>query len=152
MSKELKKEIDALKTEFLTRVESIERKLKPKSANILERVVSFETACEETGDNPNDPKFHEGEYDEVCGRKLKVISKAIREKDVIDIYDHSQKKYRGWFETTTDGTFRFDVVDYCYGIVDFPSWTFQLTEAKALHLFKSQSFLGLWKGYLTEEK
>jgi hypothetical protein len=127
-----------------------------KQLNLLERVISFETACSEVKKDSKAEWYSfdnkHVNYKEVCGRRLEVISEAIRQKDIIDIYDHSQKKYRGWFETTTDGTFRFYCVSDFYRLVDFPSWTFQLTEAKAEHLFSHPNFLPLWRGYLTGEK
>lgn len=81
--------------------------------SITERVTTFEQACAEVGEDPNDPKFSTGPIDECAYRKLKVIYKAMNEGVELSFANGNQPKWRIWWEydTNTSG-FRFDGSGY----------------------------------------
>jgi hypothetical protein len=84
-------------------------------ARIIDRVTSFEDACEETGQDPNDKKFTTGTPDDIAYQKKKVIVKALCEEWVPDWNDGSQKKWYPWFRWSAGSGFDFSYSYYYYG-------------------------------------
>lgn len=74
--------------------------------NVKEVIKTFEDACEFTGENPADPKFHTGTVDDIAFQKLKVITRALNQNVVLDYSNPAQKKWRAWFEFS-GSAFRF---------------------------------------------
>lgn len=109
----------------LTLTEQDARKIYPKAPNelkvilensftksffqkkITDRIKTFEDACLESGEDPDELKFREGTDDEIAYRKLKVIIKALNEEWTPDWNDGNQRKWRPWFYLNSPG-FRFD--------------------------------------------
>jgi hypothetical protein len=83
------------------------------SSRIIDRVTSFEDACEETGQNPNDKKFTTGTLDDIAYQKKKVIAMALREGWVPDWNDTSQRKWYPWFHCSAGSGFDFSYSSYC---------------------------------------
>lgn len=73
---------------------------------VTDRVKTFEDACREVGEYPDDAKFNSDTQDEIAYKKIKVIAAALNEGVVLSFANHSQRKWRPWFQH--DGTaFRF---------------------------------------------
>lgn len=51
--------------------------------DIRQVVTSFETACQYTGENPNDPKFKQGDASDIAFKRCKVCAKAWKEGKVM---------------------------------------------------------------------
>ena len=80
-------------------------------AYIMEKVKSFEDACAETGEDPADEKFEEGEPDEIAYKKGKVIVRALNSPHILDYRNGDQRKWEALLKYEVTG-FRFDVVYY----------------------------------------
>lgn len=76
------------------------------SQKITDRIKTFEDACAETGEDPEDEKFHNGTVDENAYRKLKVVARALNEGKVLSFANKSQYKWFPWFRFE-DKSFRF---------------------------------------------
>lgn len=84
--------------------------MKAWEAYIMERVTSFESACAEVGEDPDDDNFFEGEADEIAYKRGKIIVRALNGPHILTFKDHNQKKWHAWLEH--DGTgFRFGASD-----------------------------------------
>lgn len=112
--------------------------------SIIERVTSFEDACQLTGEDPFDSNFSQGTCDEIAYKKLKVIAKALMEGKKLDPKDANQKKWYPWHENSSAG-FRF--YDSCCGNTDTnaPVGLCVDTEEKSNHMGKT--FLFLYEQY-----
>jgi len=79
---------------------------------IMSRIKTFEDACQETGEDPAETKFHSGTPDEIAYKRLKVIFRAFNPPDwKADFGNSTQRKWYPWFEWTGTG-FRFDGSGY----------------------------------------
>lgn len=82
--------------------------IKAWETHIMAIVKTFEDACRETGEDPEDYKFQEGEADEIAYKKGKVVVRALNGHNLLNWKDQRQRKWQAWLEH--DGTgFRFDV-------------------------------------------
>jgi hypothetical protein len=119
------------------------------SQKITDRVKSFLDACEVTGDNPNDKKFHTGAEDDIAYQKLKVVTSALREGVVLDYGNDNQKKWYPYFIYGASG-FRFYDTDYdiTYTRAGGGSRLCVDTEEKAKHLGTTPEFLELYNQLL----
>jgi hypothetical protein len=75
-------------------------------AYIMDKVKSFEDACTETGEDPDDDKFDEGEPDEIAYKKGKVVVRALNGPHVLDYSNGNQRKWEAWLQYVGSG-FRF---------------------------------------------
>jgi hypothetical protein len=76
------------------------------SQKITDRIKTFEDACQETGEDPNDLKFSTGTPDEIAYKKIKVVVKALNQGWVPDYSNSNQRKWYPWFQFSGSG-FRF---------------------------------------------
>lgn len=81
--------------------------------DIKERVTSYETACQELGEEPivdfgNDTK------DEIAFKKLKTIIRALNEGWVANYRDNTQLKWLPWFKVLASSGFGFGDTYYGY--------------------------------------
>lgn len=76
------------------------------STKVTDRIKTFEDACAETGEDPDNQKFHTGTPDEIAYNKLKVVIAALNEGVVLSFADSNQRKWYPWFEFKVSG-FRF---------------------------------------------
>lgn len=111
------------KEEMLSRITSLENEAKSlrellgssknKSGKIMDRIKTFEDACEETEENPSDEKFIKGSEDTIAYEKIKVISRALNGDWKPDWNNTNQPKYYPYFDTSGSG-FRFSATVYDY--------------------------------------
>lgn len=87
----------------------IEDSDKPK--NIMDRVKSFEDACEVLGSNPDIFTEYDTD-DEVAYKKLKVITRALNENWKKDWSNSNEYIYFPWFEMDKKPGSGFDCSDY----------------------------------------
>jgi hypothetical protein len=87
-------------------------------AKVTDRIKTFEDACDDQGEDPDNPKFHTGTPDEIAYKKLKVIAAALNEGKVLSFANKDQRKWYPWFEHNGSG-FRFDgsVYDFTYSFL-----------------------------------
>lgn len=79
---------------------------------IQERVKTLEDACEITGDDPNDKKYHEGRPKNCAFNRLETKIKALgSEHEKLSFKKPNQKKWFPYFQWT-DAGFRFND-SYC---------------------------------------
>lgn len=72
--------------------------IKAWEAYIIPRIKTFEDACAETGRNPMDYRFTEGEVDEVAYRKYKVVCEALNGGWKPEWKNRNQAKWYPWME------------------------------------------------------
>lgn len=85
------------------------------SQKITDRVKTFEDACKEIAQDPDDENFSTGTPDEIAYKKLKVIARALNEGKVFSFANSDQRKWYPYFQFSGSG-FRFGVTAYdCTG-------------------------------------
>lgn len=125
--------------------------------NIMDRIKSFEDACEVVGADPEDLPYKnpKNAREEAVNafHMLDIISEALLEGKVLDWTDSDQPKYYPWFNNYKPGSgFRFNATTYV--------WTYALasggarlcldTEEKAKY-FGTQ-FLDIWNKFQNPNK
>lgn len=115
------------------------------SEKITDRIKTFEDACEEINENPNDPNFSTGTPDEIAFKKIKVIVKALNPKDWITDWDNgNQRKWYPWFYMNQPG-FRFDGADFAYSAAGTASGSRLCFFSEELATYAGKQFLDLYK-------
>jgi hypothetical protein len=121
--------VQILKTNLLSAYKNADKKSKELlaqlfgmdsiSSNVIDRVKTFEDACTEVGEDPENQKFHTGTPDEIAYNKLKVIIQALNECVELSFANKEQRKWYPWFEFVGSG-FRFGgtgyAITYTYAI------------------------------------
>ena len=79
--------------------------------NIMDRVQSFEDACQETGRDPKDPYFSACRPHENAIRKWEVVCEALNEGVVLSYANGRQEKWHVYL-IYEGSCFRFHVVAY----------------------------------------
>ena len=123
-------------------VQSIDKKI---STNIMDRIKSFEDACKETGDDPNDKKFHYGSLHIIAIEKLIIICKALNEGVKLSFRNKDQKKWYPYMIFEGSG-FRLYGAGYGYSIAHsaFGSRLCVDTQTKAEYLGTHPPFVKLY--------
>jgi hypothetical protein len=113
--------------------------------NIMDRIKSFEDACKETGESPDNPKYIYGTIDEIAANKLKLICKALNEGVKLSFRNKDQKKWYPWMIFEGSG-FRLDVANCDYSITGatFGSRLCVDTQTKAEYLGTHPPFVKLY--------
>lgn len=113
---------------------------------LIEKIDSFEAACEWNGTDPNDPKFSNGEEDENNMKKLKEVARALRNGVVLDFSDWNQRKWFGWrrYDPVSSG-FRFCDSRYDYSLANADGAGLCVdTEKKLIHMHTHENFQPIW--------
>jgi|GEM_PF-184966 len=115
---------------------------------IVGRVKTFENACAEVGEDPNDYNFSEGTPDEIAYKKLKVIAKALNNGWEPDWNNGNQAKWYPWFYLDTPG-FRFNVSHFTYSAALAGSGSRLRFASEILSNYAGKQYLELYRQYMT---
>jgi hypothetical protein len=114
---------------------------------ITERIKSFENACVEVGEDPEDAKFTQGTPDEIAYKKIKVIVRALNEGWVPDWNNSNQRKWAPWFYLDNPG-FRFRGADYAYAHTFTTGGSRLCLHSEELAIYAGKQFTDIYNQYL----
>src|SRR5579871_5235445 len=116
--------------------------------SIVERIKSFEDACEEEGIDPASFDFSKMTIDEIAYVKLKVIIKALNEDWIADYNNRNQRKWGVWFYLDNPG-FRFDDASYVIAYTSTAGGSRLCFATEELAVYAAKQFIDLYKDYLS---
>lgn len=118
--------------------------------NVIDRVKSFEDACQETGDDPMDPFFSSGRPHENALRQMEVIVKALNEGTTLSFKNADQRKWYAWLVYEGTG-FRF-YATYSANASTYPGLGSRLClHSQELARYFGTQFIDLLNQYLKQE-
>lgn len=117
------------------------------SGKITDRIKTFEDACTETDEDPNDDHFSEGTDDEIAFKKLKVIARALNEGWVPNWNKDSEYKWYPWFYLNNPG-FRFYDAYYVYAYSYAAGGSRLCFKSEELAIYAGKQFLDLYKQFI----
>lgn len=129
------------------------------SKNIIERIQSYEDACEEIGQDPIESiphKYPKNNRQKAANafHMLDTITEALLEGVILDWENGNQQKWYCWFYNYKKGSgFRFygSDVNWTYTTSDGGARLCVDTKAKSDHL-GSDLFINIWNDYLNPNK
>jgi hypothetical protein len=116
---------------------------------ITDRIKTFEDACAEVGEDPDDDNFSEGTDDEIAFKKIKVVIRALNEGWKPNWDNSGQYKWYPWFYMNKPG-FRFDGTLCGISSTLAPGGSRLCFETEELAKYAGQQFLDLYKDFISE--
>lgn len=92
-------------------------KLAPKPLDPVGRIETFEEVCAEAGVEPEDYETDSLDPKEIVLAqiwRIMLIVEVFNQGEEIRMDDPNQKKWRPWFDHTTESGFRFDDSDFSF--------------------------------------
>ena len=125
------------------------KSIENQSNTIIDRIKTFEDACDELGINPENVFNINDELDEIAYKKLKIIVRALNDGWIPDWNDNNQRKWIPWFiwDPLSSG-FGFDDSYYSYSFTGTGTGSRLCFSSDALSNYAGQQFIELYNEYL----
>lgn len=117
------------------------------TGKITDRIKTFEDACSEVGEDPEDDKFEEGAPDEIAFKKIKVIVRALNEGWTPDWNNNGQYKWSPWFYLNSPG-FRFSFSLFSHSASYSASGSRLCFKSEELATYAGKTFLSLYQSLI----
>lgn len=118
---------------------------------IKDRVKTLADACEITGDDPNDKKYHEGRPKNCAFNRLETIIKALgSEHEKLSFKNSNQKKWFPYFIMTEAG-FRFGDSNYDDAATDAGAGSGLCLPTEELSNYAGTQFIEDWNILMAED-
>lgn len=126
-------------------------------SNIMDRVKSYEDACEVVGADPDDMPYKtpKNAREEACNafHMLDIISEALLEGKVLDWTNSNQPKYYPWFNNYQPGSgFRFLVTDYDWANTGAGGGARLCLDTDEKAKYFGIQFIDIWNKFLNPNK
>ena len=118
------------------------------SGKITDRIKTWEDVCAESGVDPDDEEYTEGEPDEIAYSKIKLITKVLNEGWKPNWNNINQCKWYPWFYMNNPG-FRLYVSYYYIGGTYDGTGARLCFSSRELSDYAANTFLELYKQFMT---
>ena len=125
------------------------KSIETQDRGIIDRIKTFEDACNELGINPENVFNINDELDEIAYKKLKIIGCALNEGWIPDWNDNNQRKWIPWFiwDSLSSGFGFYDSI-YCYSNTYSNTGSRLCFSSEELSNYAGQQFIEIYNEYL----